>query len=551
MLSQLKHNKPKHRTILAAMFFAFCVAWSYTVGEMLEWHGRLLAPTIPSVLKWLILFIVTFFVTYFLWQRCGHHEATTKDPLSEKLYDTRTKRVLYTMITFVFFLGFYTVVLLCEYPGMWNYDAYRFLRVYTYHRMTTHVPVFYQVVLGWIVSHVAAWSGVNEIGIFTFIFLHVLMASGVFTFLLYEMRRYGVDYRLRLFTIIWLTASPPVALYVICSTKDTPFSIMLILAMILLYSMVKEPSYFFSSRPRQVFLMIALCVMFLTRKNGLYALIATLPFLIAIVMKKRRVLILLLLPVLVSSLISHAITAALSIPSGGRTEALPVPLQQIARTYLYHPEDFSEEEVSFLRSLQSQDVWDSYQPKIADSIKDDTDADILFSHLPYAVSLYLRQGVRHPVTYLEAWMMTSYGLWYPDAVMRNDVLTGPVEKTEYFWYPVDMPATRQPLFDRVDMFYRAVCEEQWVHEIPVIHLLLSPGFHTLFFLFTFLYLLQARRYKGVILLLFPGFVLATVLIGPCTMTRYALHLFMLFPILITVLFYPCETTGATNTTQSP
>lgn len=529
-LSHLSHIPS--RRLLAAGVFAFCAAWSYTVGRMLEYHGELLPLSLPGMAGFLLRFIAAFALTLILWRGA---ESLQSKPVPSSGPQGKTRILLCDALTFFFFLGSYLFTQLSLYPGMWTYDAWRVLARFQEHRMNSHIPIVYQLVMGSIVTYVAEWTGVNEKGVFAYIFLQVLLACFIFTFLLHEMRRFHIRRTFRVLTLLWLALAPNVSLFVVCSTKDSAFALFMMLALILLYQMVYEPDAFYHSVPRGLLLVLALLCMLLVRKNGLYALVATLPFLLLVVKKRLRTACLILLPAVLSVMIEHAVIERLSIRVSGRAEAISVPLQQIARTRLQHPDDLSAEDNAFLLSLQPQENWDSYLPKIADPVKGGIDADVLYHNLSYAIPLYLKQGLRHPVTYLEAWMLTSYGLWYPDAVMRTDSVTPPVEKTEYLWYPVDMPVTRRPVFDRGDTLYRTICEEQWVHEIPVLHNLLSPGFHTLFFLFAFLYLLQAGKKRTAAVLLLPGMILATVLIGPCSMTRYAFHLFLVFPLLITAL----------------
>lgn len=533
----MKMSGPSYRY---AALFSLIVSWSYVAGDVLEQNLGFVPLTPRIMIRFALFFTITFMVTLAVWSGIPRDLLRFIPSLKRgSVLRERVSRIHDRFINALVFLLFavsYLLVQLCEYPGMWTYDAYRVLIRFEERRMNSHIPVFYQVRLGGIVSGIA---GITEkdynLAIFILIFIQVLGAAAVFTFVIAEMRRLAVPAVLRIATFCWLAFSPSVVLHVICSTKDSLFAILLVLSVTLLFSMTEEPEVFFRSRVRQLMLFLSLLVMLLERKNTLYVLILAAPFLLVRVKKRHRLCLLLVTPVVVSLIINASLIRHYNVAPGGRTEALTVPIHQVARTYYFYPEDFSEEEKTFLLSLQPQETWDSYLPKISDSVKK-LDADQLFSNPGKAVILWLRQGLKHPATYVESCMLTSFGLWYPNAVMTFEPVDASTQTTQYYAYDVDVPATRRPLFDRVDGVYRAICTKQWVHRIPVLHLFLSPGAMTLFFFFTLITLLQRRRARWCVPLLLPLFTLCTFFLGPCSMTRYVAYLFMLFPLEMCLLW---------------
>ena len=83
--------------------------------------------------------------------------------------------------------------------------------------------------------------------------------------------------------------------------------------------------------------------------------------------------------------------------------------------------------------------------------------------------------------------MTSYGFWYPWAVIDvykgNTVFTFTYEGSSYFGYEVEEPGERKRLIPLVDRAYRFLSLDERAQEIPLLSLVLSPG--AMFFLWTF------------------------------------------------------------------
>lgn len=128
------------------------------------------------------------------------------------------------------------------------------------------------------------------------------------------------------------------------------------------------------------------------------------------------------------------------------------------------------------------------------------------------------------MTYLNAWLLTSYGYWYPDAVINvyrgNKLFTFTYQDSSYFQFETEPPGTRESKFPVLEEFYRKLSLELYQQKIPVVSMLFSPGF--LFWVYAFLmfYLLWQERNgnKGgterFLPLLLVGVLWLTAVIGP-------------------------------------
>ena len=276
-----------------------------------------------------------------------------------------------------------------------------------------------------------------------------------------------------------------------------------------------------------------LCV--LLRHNGIYALLCTVPFLILRVRQnKEKVLLLSICPLIAAVLLETGMTTALGATRAEHQEMLTVPIQQLARTYAYQPDTFTEEEKEVLFRYLDESALKRYTPRLSDPVK------ISFNNVAYEADracffrLWIEIFRKAPESYGTAWLLTSYGFWYPGAVIDvyegHQVFTFTYTGSSYFGYETEAPGVRHSLIPPVDDFYRFISLDKTAQTIPVVSLFLSPAFW--FFVYAFMCgWLRCRGRKREAAAFLPAFFLwLTTLLGPTYLPRYALIFFFLVPV---------------------
>lgn len=219
-------------------------------------------------------------------------------------------------------------------------------------------------------------------------------------------------------------------------------------------------------------------------------------------------------------------------------ELLTVPIQQLARTCKYAPEAFSEEDMEILHEVLDEEVLSLYTPRLSDPVKYRFDNAAFGQDKGRYAKLWLRVGMKKPLIYLNAWLMTSYGFWYPDTVINvyggNTVFTFTYKDNSYFGYEVEQPGVRESKIPWLDEVYRKLSLEVWKEKAPVISWLFSPGAMFWLYAFLFAWLLNNRRYE----LLYPFLpiflIWLTVLLGPTYLPRYVLFFWYCLPLFLAV-----------------
>ena len=118
-------------------------------------------------------------------------------------------------------------------------------------------------------------------------------------------------------------------------------------------------------------LAFALLVMAVFRSNGVIVLVLFLPILFFLVQKSSRKKAVLLAGVVLGAyvLLQSGLNIVLKPESTNAMESLTVPIQQLARTWNYSPELFSEEDQETLFEILPEESLALYQPKLSDLVK--------------------------------------------------------------------------------------------------------------------------------------------------------------------------------------
>lgn len=447
--------------------------------------------------------------------------------------EERGKTVLYP---FFFLLLCWLPVFLAVYPGFFVYDAQEEYVQVASRTFSTHHPLVHVLLLGGMVCGVHKLTDSYNLGIACYTVLQMLFVAGGFTFLFWYLRKKGIPRVVRLIGLAYLGLFPTVVMFTLCSAKDGLFTTALLLLLICLLEMGMQESFFSSKGWRLLFVLSGMAMMLL-RNNGFYAFLVMIPILLVLQRKQwRQVLFLGALAVAGCLLVNGGLKTALHAQSGEYQEILTVPIQQLARTYKYAPEVFSEEDREILYEVLPEEALSLYTPRLSDPVKYRFDNAAFARDKAKYAGLWMRVGLKKPLVYLNAWWLTSYGFWYPNTVINvyggNTVFTFTYKDNSYFGYEVEEPGVRESKIPWLDEVYRKLSLEVWKEKVPVVSWLFSPGGMFWLYAFLFTWLLNNRRYE-ILYPFLPIFLLwLTVLLGPTYLPRYVLFLWYGFPLLL-------------------
>lgn len=553
LYSALRKWKADKRGTVAAGLLAFLFSLCIAFGAQLDYAANVNFKDIGmwvSVAVWTGIFAVwirSAWKALEAWQirrsQCTKkEEAVNSGSIWHRAYDKwnglsdRKQAVLLVSL----FLLCWLPVFLAVYPGFFVYDAQdEFIQVQT-RNFTTHHPLCHVLLLGGIILGVNKVTGSYNMGIAVYTLLQMLFMAGVFTYVVYYMKKRRVRPILRAVTVIYFAVFPVIVMFTLCSAKDGIFTAALLLLLLAMTDMVREKESFFASWKSRLFFGICTFVMMSFRHNGVYAFLVMTPVLLFYMKGYRKKLTGLLGCIFVVYFVaSTALATLLSAEPSGSQEMLTVPIQQLARAYKYDKESFTQEDLDTLYEILPEEALRFYTPKVSDGVK------IWFDNEAYAadsgkyIKLWAKIGMKHPFTYVNAWLMTSYGFWYPDTVVDvyrgNEVFTFTYGDSSFFGYEVEQPGTRESRLPFLNEWYRSLSLEITQQKVPVLSMLFSPGFLFWVFAFTFGYIYYRRMYYLLIPFFMVLLVLLTVILGPTYLPRYVLILWFALPAATAVL----------------
>lgn len=443
-------------------------------------------------------------------------------------------------------------VMLAEFPGFFCYDAQDELNQVLTRTFSTHHPLVHVLILGGNIALGHKLTGSWNIGICFHLTMQMLFMTGVFAYALTFLRKNiaiksvdkasgNINYRgkkvYRAIAVLFFGLFPTIVMYTLCSTKDGLFSTFLLLLVIELMKLLSDTENFFKLKRHIFLLILSAMMMSLLRHNGFYAYIVFIPFGVFALRKYyKKVLILFIIPVILSVVIENGLTAALNADSSEHQEMITVSIMQLARTWRYTPEDFSEEDKEVLLSFLSERALGTYEIRAADYMKSFFDNAEYDENSGAYWKLWAKMMVSHPMTYINAWFLTCYPYWYPFAVINpyrgHQMPHFTYEDSSYFEYEVEPPGERHTLaFGFIDKLYYKMSLTPFQQKTPIVSLLFSMGFYFWVWMYLAFYTITKRKLM-VCLPLMPVFLTwLTLMLGPVALIRYMLILWYITPLL--------------------
>jgi len=436
----------------------------------------------------------------------------------------------------------YLIVFLGVYPGFFVYDAQDELMQVITRSFSTHHPLFHVLLMGGTVQLIHKLTGSYNAGIAFYTLLQMAALSLIFGYGIRKLKEEGMGRRGGILLLAYFGGFPTIVMFSLCSAKDGLFTGMVLLMVLMLCAFFRDPAGFFQKKGHCACLFLSSCLMMLLRNNGFYAFFVFVVLLALLFLKaewkpyRKKMLLLCAGAMLAFLVVNKGFALVLHADDSENQEILTVPIQQLARVYSMEGDTLTEQQKETLFEILPEEALKRYNPKVSDPVKVDFDNEAYEADKGKYRRLWSDLFREHPFGYLNAWFMTSYGFWYPGAVIDvykgNTVFTFTYEGSSYFGYEVEEPGERKSLIPLVDRAYRFLSLDERAQEIPLLSLVLSPGamfFLWIFVLCFFWYTGQDRKLWS---FLFPGLLFLTVLLGPTYLVRYVVFLWVLLPVLL-------------------
>lgn len=392
--------------------------------------------------------------------------------------------------------------------------------------ITNHHPVTHTVLLGGCLK-LGELMGNDNLGLFFYSIIQITFLVTTLAFSIYYMQKMNLKTKY-LFGVLLLYALVPMfPLYAMSGVKDVIFGTLIFLYLIFLHNYIKvKGDYKWWQYILIILLLILIC---LFRNNGIHTLILSLPFLLFVVRKKwKEILIVMICVFGFYGVFDKIVLPYFKITPGSIRETLSVPFQQTARLVKYHSDDLTSEEIEVIdKILGYDDLAERYNPELSDPVKNEYNKYATNEDLKEYFKVWFSGLIKHPGTYIEATMNNTYGYFYPEKTnwyvyyKYDDRIV-----EDGFSYSYNSLGTLRNVLSNY-----AVCFPY----IPVIGLISNIGFNVWIILVLLTYAIYKKLYKKIVILSPVLALILVCILGPAnTYFRYALPFIFAMPFIFAV-----------------
>ncbi|MCM1534831.1 MAG: DUF6020 family protein [Clostridium sp.] len=426
-------------------------------------------------------------------------------------------------------------VLISFFPGTLEADAYVQLSHMRSGNWDAHYPVAASLLMDGIIRLGQRLFGHDNLAFFLYTGTQYALQWLVFSYTLSVLKRMKTPIVIRWGTLAYFSFFSVFRMYGYTMVKDTLFYIAFLLSAAVTADIITEENLN-GGKVRKRLLIIALffanLLMVFSRNNGLHLILFSVVMGFLLCRKYQRVYLTMLAGAILGTLINGGLGQIYGVSQGSVREMLSVPLQQTARYLTEHYDEITTEERMVLEEIFETDletVAQSYQPEIADPVK----AYMVYYPDAKALTAYLQvwwqQFLKHPDTYVQAFINHTYGYFYPDR--------------ECFWEGIGVydigeswPWDKMNFAPCFVLDNRQIREQirqthLWMSRLPLFGGLYSCGMHNFLLIGMFVWLLIRNRKKDLFFLV-PciGCVLICLISPVNALIRYMLPVMAAFPL---------------------
>lgn len=431
---------------------------------------------------------------------------------------------------------------LAYYPGICSYDITIQGEQMLSHNYIEHHPLAHTLLVEGFLRLGELMGDANiGMGLYTLLQLMALAAALAYGMaLLYYQGR----------SCLWLTALQLLGMFfpfhwylAVSATKDILFTAFWLVLLFTLYRMTAQGRDSLRPDGWDLMYVAAGVLMILFRNNGKYAFLVFLACCLLTALLSRRNKRLygrLFLGALCSLALGMAMLAGLSRATeavqGDKREMLSIPIQQLARTMLYHggagvlPEDdgtMAEADKALIDDYILNRAYVNYRPEIADPVKSYTYTHVFRYRTREFLTTYFRLLVQYPGEYINAALAVDAGYLYPYDVSHATVNVNGRDRglgyVQTRWVEPELLRLGVYKDSKWEWLHEAL--EDWADEnaylrIPLLRHILMPGCYLWFWLLYGGYLLWKKRYGELLPLALTAGYFVTLLLGPTVQLRY-------------------------------
>lgn len=383
--------------------------------------------------------------------------------------------------------------------------------------------------------------GSLEKGMMLYSIFQMFCMSAIFSFTYTFYIRKKQDTKSCFIFLLWVTIFPLNAIMAFSATKDVLYAgIFMICSM--LYARIIECEDCLNNKIFSALFVLFSFGQMIFRNQGKYVFVFGMIFMLVAIKKYRKKLLMLSLIICVLfSLYDGPLTSMVAHKRGDSVnEMMSIPCVQLSRAVLY--DDLGEEDQKLIKEyIPGYESYEMFEA-ISDSMKNTFNTNKFKANPTEFLNLWIKVGIQHPITYIDAAARITIGLWYPDMNYNDEKAyhpycewksTGQDNPEAFEGYPL---VKRNPIkgFGWLEQINNKLAYENNYQNIPIISLLFSSGIVIWMILFYVMYAIYYKKYKYLAVAAFPFALWLTLILGPVVLYRYIYPIELTVPILFTL-----------------
>ena len=411
LFSKLLELGPNKHCCIAASFTAIFFALFIFIGYQLKFCGRFefiyansweefrLHEVFLYLFRFIGLFSFFYAVLRILFSYVSDDKNRRKSPKSPSFAHPFRLFCLYSLL----YMALWLPIFIAYYPGIYHPDSFGAISEQLGDSvLSNHNPIIYQLLIRFCLSVGRAMQSMR-FGLGLYSLIQMLIQAMTFAAVIVFMQKRRCAPALIWSLAVFFGINVVISFYSVYMVKDVIFGA---IALLLVLALTEEANQIRENRDANrgsLFGLIILAFLFSVWRNNRW----------------KRYLITLVAVLLLVAGYKYLIFNILGAEKSRTAEALSVPLQQIARTMkLYGEEELSSDEVQILREVfpEIEELGSLYKSHISDPVKaiGVFESEVFDSDPARYANAWMKLGLRHPRTYIDAFLLQCYGYFYPD-----------------------------------------------------------------------------------------------------------------------------------------
>lgn len=278
--------------------------------------------------------------------------------------------------------------------------------------ITNFNPVMHTLLLGNCFKLGYTIGNVN-LGLFLYTLIQTTVFISALAYSISFLKKEGVPNKLLYIIIAIYSLVPIFPLYSVQTNKDIFFTVAILIYITKLYKLLK-----YDYEWKDFFQLIASAIfLFLSRNNGIYTILLSLPFFL--ILKNKRASVALTIVVILGTYTcySKVLLPHFNITETSIRESLSIPFQQTAALINKNPNIIDDEDLKVISRLLSLDaIKNEYNPELADPVKNTFNPSYEQEDLNRYFNIWFKYLLKRPGTYITATINNMYGYFYPNTV---------------------------------------------------------------------------------------------------------------------------------------